>query len=134
MIKFKRILLIDDDEDCRFLMRRTLEKLQISETVDALANAYEALDFIIDNCINVRSDNCPSVIFVDNIMPGMDGFTFLEKLNSMLGRMKQNFQIYMVSSFTNSADMEKLEKYNIQGFIKKPLTLEKLKSLFNHSI
>ncbi len=131
MIPPKNALLIDDDEDCRFLTKRVLQKLQIFEKIDALTSGKEALDFIIDNCINKQSDNCPNVIFLDNFMPGMNGFGFLDKLMNTAGVVKENFQIYMVSSFTNDMDKERLKKYNILGFINKPLSLNKLKSLFN---
>jgi len=63
-------------------------------------------------------------------MPGMDGFAFLEKFMNIPGIVKENFKIYMVSSFTNEIDREKLNKYCIQGFINKPLHNDKLHALF----
>jgi len=131
VIKFKNVILIDDDEDYLFLTKHSIEKLHLFEKVNTSPDGYEALNFITDNCIKSQSTNCPSIIFVDNKMPGMSGFTFLEKFMNIAGIVKENFQIYMVSSFTNDLDKEKLKKYNIQGFINKPLDANKLKTLFN---
>lgn len=131
MTKFKNILLIDDDEDYLFLTKHSLEKLNMFEKVSTLLSGSEALNFITDNCVEHPSGNCPSIIFVDNKMPGMNGFTFLEKFINIAGIMKENFQIYMVSSFTNDLDKAELKKYDIQGFINKPLNADKLNSLFN---
>jgi CheY-like chemotaxis protein len=131
VIKFKNVLLIDDDEDYLFLTKHSLEKLHLFEKVNTLFSGYEALNFIADNCVELQSGNCPSVIFVDNKMPGMNGFAFLEKFMNIAGLVRENFQIYMVSSFTNDPDKAKLVKYNIQGFINKPLNTDKLKTLFN---
>ncbi|HMK04123.1 MAG TPA: response regulator [Ferruginibacter sp.] len=131
MGKFNNVLLIDDDEDCLFLTRHSLLKLGLFERVDALSSVQAALDFITANCIIQHTGIGPDVIFVDNQMQGMDGFDFLEELNNIPGIRISNFQIYMVSAFTNDADKEKLKKYNVQGFINKPLSLDKLKVLFN---
>ena len=130
MIEFKNTLIIDDDEDFLFLTKNSLEKLQMFKTVSVLTSGYDALNFITDNCIKSKTDNCPSVIFVDNKMPGMNGFTFLEKFMNIEGIVRENFQIYMISSFTNDADKDKLKNYNVQGFINKPLSTDKLKAFF----
>jgi len=131
MGKINNVLLIDDDEDCLFLTRHSLRKLDLFERVDVLSSAQAALEFLKDNCVGLRTEKCPDVIFVDNQMPGMDGFAFLERLSSIPGIHTKNFQIYMVSAFTNDVDKERLKKFNIQGFINKPLSLDKLKVLFN---
>lgn len=130
MRKIRNVLLIDNDEDCLFLTRHSLQKLGLFESIDTVNSANKALDYIKNNCIDQQTEKSPDLIFVDNQMPGMDGFTFLERLNNMPGIRLGNFQIYMVSAFTNDEDKEKLRKYNIQGFINKPLSLDKLKVLF----
>jgi CheY-like chemotaxis protein len=126
----KNILLIDDDEDYLFLTKQSLEKLHVAEKVTTLTSGYDALSFIADSCIEHPSGSCPSVIFVDNKMPGMSGFAFLEKFMNIAGIVKENFKIYMVSSFTNEIDREKLNKYGVQGFINKPLNKDKIHTLF----
>lgn len=132
MPKFKNILLIDDDEDYLYLVSHSLEKLKLFETVRTSKNGNEALEYIAESCAQASTSAFPDVIFVDNQMPGMNGFAFLEKLNSIPGILKKKFRIYMVSAFTNEADKERLNKYKVQGFINKPLTLDKLRNLFTN--
>jgi len=131
MPQFKNILLIDDDEDYLYLVSHSLAKLKLFENVHTSKTGSEALHYITTSCAGSSANNCPDVIFVDNQMPGMNGFAFLEKLNTIPGIVKEKFRIYMVSAFTNEVDRERLSKYNVQGFINKPLTLDKLKNLFN---
>ena len=94
----KNILLIDDDEDYMFLTKQSLEKLRMFEKVNTLSSGFEALSFITKNCVKDQPGNCPSVIFVDNKMPGMNGFSFLEKFMNITGIVKENFQIYILPS------------------------------------
>ncbi|HRH47142.1 MAG TPA: response regulator [Panacibacter sp.] len=131
MPKFKNILLIDDDEDYLYLVSHSLAKLKLFETIHSLKSGNEALNYITESCARPLANTFPDVIFVDNQMPGMNGFAFLEKLNSIPGILKEKLRIYMVSAFTNEVDMERLGKYKVQGFINKPLTLDKLKKIFS---
>ena len=130
MIQYKSVILIDDDEDYLFLSKRSLEKLQIFEKVDVLTSALAGLDFIAANYNIPPSDDRKTVIFIDNHMPGMDGFAFLERLTNVTGIVPENFLVYMTSSFTNDVDKDRLIKYHIQGFVNKPLSLDKLRAMF----
>ncbi len=64
MAKQKRALVVDDSKSARLVLRRMLEKHDI--TVEAVESAPAALDFL--------SSHRPDVIFMDHMMPGMDGF------------------------------------------------------------
>jgi CheY-like chemotaxis protein len=60
----KRALVVDDSKSARLILRRMLEKQGI--IVDTVESATTALDFL--------NYNRPDVIFMDHMMPGMDGF------------------------------------------------------------
>lgn len=60
----KHALVVDDSKSARAVMRRMLEKHAI--TVDTVNAAEEALDYL--------THNRPDIIFMDHLMPGMDGF------------------------------------------------------------
>jgi len=59
-----RILLVDDSKSARFALRKMLENNGYQ--VDMAANAQEAFSYL--------STQQPDVIFMDHLMPGMDGF------------------------------------------------------------
>ena len=60
----KHALIVDDSKSARVIMRRMLEKYSL--TVDTTNSAEEALDYL--------THNRPDIIFMDHMMPGMDGF------------------------------------------------------------
>ncbi|MDH3467725.1 MAG: response regulator, partial [Gammaproteobacteria bacterium] len=64
MPKQKHALVVDDSRSARLVLRRMLEKHGLA--VHALESATEALDFL--------AHNDPDVVFMDHMMPGMDGF------------------------------------------------------------
>jgi len=68
----RRILVVDDDIDASDIARRLLE-LE-GWTVETAANGREALDRL--------SNNIPALIIVDLVMPVMDGFSFVEHLQT----------------------------------------------------
>ncbi len=64
MSRQKRALVVDDSKSARLVLRRMLEKYGL--IVDTVKSAPEALEFLISNR--------PDAIFMDHMMPGMDGF------------------------------------------------------------
>ncbi|VAW75665.1 hypothetical protein MNBD_GAMMA14-598, partial [hydrothermal vent metagenome] len=64
MSRQKRALVVDDSKSARLVLRRMLEKYGL--IVDTVESAPEALEFLISNR--------PDAIFMDHMMPGMDGF------------------------------------------------------------
>jgi CheY-like chemotaxis protein len=59
----KRALIVDDSKSARLFLARVLEKYDID--VDSAESAEAAIDYL--------GSNCPDVIFMDHLMPGMDG-------------------------------------------------------------
>jgi CheY-like chemotaxis protein len=71
----KTALVIDDSKSARFAMRKYLE-----------SNDYEVLTAESpDEAFQVLSGTAPSVIFLDHIMPGVEGFSVLQKLKATPG-------------------------------------------------
>ncbi len=64
MSEQKRALVVDDSKSARLVLRRMLEKHGV--VTDTVESAADALEFL--------TSNRPDVIFMDHMMPGMDGF------------------------------------------------------------
>ena len=60
----KRALIVDDSRSARVILSRMLE--QHAMTVDTAESAEQALEYL--------QRSRPDVIFMDHLMPGMDGF------------------------------------------------------------
>ena len=66
----KRALVVDDSKSARLILRRMLEKYLFD--VDTAASGEEALDYLLRQR--------PDVIFMDHMMPGMDGFQAVREI------------------------------------------------------
>ncbi|MDB5174511.1 MAG: response regulator receiver protein [Phycisphaerales bacterium] len=71
------VLLVDDDPDCRMLMRDAIERRVARTLIYEVGNGQEALDFL-------RKPGAPrpGLIFMDIEMPGMDGQATLRAIRS----------------------------------------------------
>jgi len=121
-MKFKNVLLVDDDYVSNFIADHLLTKLALCEQVHFCRNGDEALKFL-KSC-----DEFPELIFLDINMPVMDGIEFIEifrKLN--LDKNKTRIIIYTASF--REKDITMLKQIGFNDFIIKPLTEEKLLNL-----
>ncbi|HEY5807993.1 MAG TPA: response regulator [Povalibacter sp.] len=68
----KRALIVDDSRSARVILSRMLEAYDLQ--VDAAESAEQALEYL-------RQER-PDVIFMDHLMPGMDGFQAIQAIKS----------------------------------------------------
>jgi diguanylate cyclase (GGDEF)-like protein len=111
----KKILIIDDDEDIRQLLKRKLENQHYSivEAGDGIAGLEK-----------LRSES-PDMVIADVMMPGMDGFEFCEEASRY---STENYIPIMI--MTAHDDQESVNKAYDKGatdFITKPINQAKLK-------
>jgi CheY-like chemotaxis protein len=67
------VLVVDDDPESRDLVRRHLDRL--GWTIAEAADGSDALEWLARNAP-------PAMILLDLMMPGMDGFAFLEEIGN----------------------------------------------------
>ena len=124
---YSRILLIHDDPIQNLINTKLIGKINVTDTLMVATNGKEAYDNYLKH-----KEHFPEVIFLDINMPVMDGWEFLEVLSEDHAGFKP--RIFMLTSSVSPADVERSEKNNlIEGFITKPLSLEKIKFLLNES-
>jgi CheY-like chemotaxis protein len=68
----KRALIVDDSRSARVILSRMLE--QHGMTVDTAESAEQAMEYL--------QQSRPDVIFMDHLMPGMDGFQAVQEIKS----------------------------------------------------
>jgi|HubBroStandDraft_1064217.scaffolds.fasta_scaffold00212_12 CheY-like chemotaxis protein len=68
----KRALIVDDSKSARLFLARVLEKYEID--VDSAESAEAAIDYL--------ASNRPDVIFMDHLMPGMDGLQAVQAIKN----------------------------------------------------
>jgi CheY-like chemotaxis protein len=123
--KLNCVLLIDDDEDDNFFHHRVIKEAGITDHIKIVENGFDALEFL------KQQKQIPELIFLDINMPKMNGWEFLEKLNS-LHHLDRTGTIVMLTTSLNPADREKSESIpRISDFKSKPLTAKMLTEILS---
>ena len=123
----KAILLVEDDLETREIIRRQLEKENLS--VIEANNGQEALEAI--------SKHSPGLIISDLMMPNMDGFELIDRL-----RLKKEWQkiptIVLTAKELNSEDRQKLlgrvQKIFQKGSYERQSLLQEVHRLLSEAI
>jgi CheY-like chemotaxis protein len=119
-----RILLIDDDEDDRWLFLEALSRIAPEIQCDTAADGQQAIDIL-------TSENCilPEKIFLDLNLPGMDGKKCLAAIKSIPKLEHIPVVVYSTSKFHK--DIEETRKLGASRFIVKPSNYSQLCDLFS---
>lgn len=109
----QRILIVDDAED-----NRTLMKIYLEASGFATALAEDGVE-AVDAAMNNRFD----LILMDIQMPNMDGFEATDKINEWEERFvdRQKTPIIIVTAHDIEEHRDQCKKLNTAGFITKPL-------------
>ena len=111
-----RVMIVDDDEMMRKLMRRTLERMGFTQ-IYAAKDGAEGLEL-------ARSQN-PDVIVSDYDMPNMHGLQFLKAIRDDPALAKTAF--VMLSGVANDAVTQKAGELGANSIITKPFLADDLK-------
>ena len=118
--RFKRVLLVDDNDIDNFINERIITSSFFSEKVEVKTSAQAALDFLKKNATN--ADVLPQVIFLDLNMPVMDGFAFLTEFDKMPDNVKKSCKVIVLSSSISPEDINKASTNPfVVKYLNKPL-------------
>jgi DNA-binding response OmpR family regulator len=105
----KHILIVDDEQDIRAIVRISLEKFAGWRTILA-ATAQEALE-------KARSQ-LPDAILLDITMPDTDGFQVWDQLQS--DPLTKSIPVILLTAKTSSLDKKRFSDMGVAGIITKP--------------
>lgn len=111
----KRILLIDDEIRLRNVIQACLENLGGWAILTA-ASGSEAL--------HKAETEKPDAILLDMMMPDMDGFTFLQQLQSNLDT--QSIPVILLTAKVQASNHDQYAQLDVAGVIAKPFEPLKL--------
>ena len=127
---YQCVMLVDDDEISNYISERIIKNLGIAKFLHISANGKQALNFIKEECLGQNSSaECPEFILLDINMPVMDGFQFLEEFYKLGFKGMDEVKIVILTSSNSPKDVAFADKYNISGYINKPLSKEKLEDV-----
>ena len=120
------ILIVDDNKEDRYLLKRLIKKTKISETIFECSNGKEGIDFLLDyerNIDKYSGNFPPTLIFLDIHMPIMNGFEFLDRFNEIKHTQDSKYSsmvLTMITSSEREEDRKKALSYNfVKGFVVK---------------
>ncbi|MEJ2901284.1 response regulator [Pedobacter panaciterrae] len=117
----KHVVLVDDDLMTIKVHQALIRNQHREKQVVLFNNPGNALDYI--------KQNKPDLILLDLHMPNIDGLRFLK----MLDESKISIDVVIVSSSVDPMDRTIAKSFSfVKDFIAKPLTDEKVKSIFDH--
>lgn len=116
----KRILIADDNQDNRNLMRELLEDIGF-ETEEAIDG---------EQAVQLFERWKPHCILMDIAMPVMDGYEATKAIRSMTGG--RNVKIVAVTASIFRKDIRKILESGMDGYLGKPFRVEDLMQIFRN--
>jgi CheY-like chemotaxis protein len=112
-----RILLIEDDEDHVFLIRRALRDLDgVKVVVDVAMTGEQALEALGRDR---ATGNLPGLVLLDLRMPGMDGFEVLRRIRGQDGL--RALPVVALTSSEREDDREQALRLGVTWYVCKPV-------------
>src|SRR4051812_14888749 len=115
------ILLVDDDADCRMLIRDAIAECNVSNRVYEVANGQEALEFL-NRAGRFADAPRPGLIFMDIEMPTMDGLTALRRIRAV--PELQEIPIVMITGVCGEQQMQQAAAMGANSYTLKPANAE----------
>ena len=109
------ILLVDDDEDCRSLVREAIRECGRDHHVVEQGDGTSALEFLEQT----DADSRPGLIFLDVEMAGMDGLETLRRIKS--NPSLAGIPVVMLTGVAESACMRRAAELGANSYTVKPL-------------
>jgi len=97
--------------------------------IETFMSAETALDHIVSAKLK-KAERV--IILLDLMMPRLNGADFITLFETLPGRITNHYQIVIVTSSMNKAELDRLvKKKHVETVIAKPLTQEKLKAVLD---
>ncbi len=126
---FQKVLIIDDDSVDRYIMRKSMNKVNFSKEILEAENGADGLKLITDHS---NGNQLPELIFIDVNMPVLDAFGFLEVFEQLSREYKNRCRIAVISSIESEQEKKRVLKYeSVIGYFEKPLKEELLLQLMD---
>ena len=123
--KVRKVLVIDDSIiDC-MINEHILMQARFAEKIVIKYTASSAIDYLRMHISNPKE--LPDIIFLDLIMPEVDGFDFIKRFAELDGIIHYYCSIIVLSSNLDYIDYQRsLTSPFVSNYLKKPLNMEEL--------
>jgi len=115
------ILLVDDDEDCRTLIRDAISACKVSNQIHEASNGREALDFLRRRGVFSKAPR-PGLVYLDIEMPGLDGQSVLREIKN--DPELRDIPVVMMTGVADETQMAEAAKNGANSYTLKPASAE----------
>lgn len=125
-VKYATVLLVDDNPMDNMVHSQLITGSGFAKKTTTFETAKDTLEFLK----KASPEELPQLIFLDIIMPVMDGFQFLEEFEKLGDGITSRCKIVMLSSSDSFKDLNRANKNKlVRKFLNKPLTIEMLAAI-----
>jgi CheY-like chemotaxis protein len=118
--RYPSVMLVDDNELDNFINKKLLETEVFATEISVHTSAVNALDELKKRAGNPGS--LPRIIFLDIMMPGMDGFGFLDEFAHLPEEVRKSCKVVMLSTTESFKDLNRANQNPfVYKFLNKPL-------------
>lgn len=121
------IVLVEDNEDDVFFMRRALKAAGITSPIRVLTDGQQASDFLAGSPPESNKVS-PGIVFLDLKLPYCTGFEVLEAMRRQ-GTL-ENTNVVILTSSPEERDRRRARELGAAAYLVKPPTPGMLKELF----
>jgi two-component system response regulator len=115
------ILLVDDDADCRMLIRDAIAECKVSNNIHEVSNGKEALDFLFRRGQFSNAPR-PGLIYMDIEMPIMNGLEALKLIKAEPSI--QEIPVVMMTGVCGEEQMQQAAALGANSYTLKPANAE----------
>ncbi len=117
-MKDLRVLVVDDNEPMRLLLRKMLADLGISN----VATAHDGIE-----ALKVMNQSLPDLVITDQQMEPLDGVHFVRELRTSQDDRVRSLPVIMMTGHTGKELLTDAVKVGVNDFLAKPISPDTLK-------
>jgi response regulator of citrate/malate metabolism len=128
--RFNRVIIIDDSEIDLEVEKIIMKGINLAKTIDLRTNGED----VISELSNIRRlDEVPELIFLDLIMPGMDGIEFLQSFSELPEFVRQKCNIVVVTANNDQKTIDMTyTNPSVIDYVVKPLDAENARKFLTY--
>ncbi|MGH7177667.1 MAG: response regulator [Tepidisphaeraceae bacterium] len=115
------IMLVDDDDDCRLLIRDAIAQCKVSNSVSEASNGEQALAMLRREGEFAHTPR-PGLIYLDIEMPGIDGLETLRRIKA--DPSLRDIPVVMMTGVCEERQMQKAAELGANSYTLKPANAE----------
>lgn len=123
MLKLRKILLVEDNQNDVELTLTALDEQNLANRVVVMNDGVEAMEYLLYEGVHKdRPKENPAVMLLDIKMPRMDGIEVLQQIKSNPGL--KTIPVVMLTSSREEPDLIKCYELGVNAYVVKPVNFK----------